>query len=126
MTTSREQLREKLLSRGKGRRYDTVKMPDGEEYTIRDLSPREAMQQKLLVLDKDGEVDMTKLAEVNMRLVATCVVDPQTKENLLEPDEWEMLDEWSDPDFEHLHSACLKHCELDEEALVKGQAKNSD
>lgn len=126
MTTKREEMREKLLSLGKGRRYSEVTMPGGEVFCIRDLSPREALKQKMAMLDKDGKPDFSLLPDMQMKLVAMCLVDSETKEQLLSEDEWQLLDSFSDRDFECLHEACNKHCGIDEEMQVKEQVKNSD
>lgn len=101
--------REKLL-RCVDRRFKSVQVPGGETFTIRSLTEKERSDHELRIIDrKTSKVQVSKLPEAKLRMVAACVVDDDTKEPVIQSDEWKMLEPLDSAIVACLYAACLKH-----------------
>lgn len=121
MTTTRE----RLLSKN-ARRYRDVKLPDGDVFTIRNLSERERTEQELQTLNrKTAQTDVSKLPAAKLRMIAACLVDSETKEAVISPDEWQLIGDLDSAVTSRLYAACLEHNGFEDEE-VEELVGNSD
>lgn len=89
--------RDDLLAKLKqsNRRYKDVAVPSGDTYTIRSLSLRDKGENDIILADKKGQVDLSKVPQQKGDLLCRSIVDPQSKEPILQPSDWEV---WQDAD----------------------------
>lgn len=113
----RDTLRERLLNPQK--EYRTVKDSAGNEWTIRAMTVGEKDRHNLsMVNQKTGKPDFSKLTESKCRLVATLLVDPETKEPLLSGDEWRQLEQVPGSTIDDVYNAAVS-LSPDEEPMVQ-------
>lgn len=102
-------MRERLLSKT-NKRYREVKLPDGDVVTIRNLSERERSQHELQGLNqKTGAFQYAKMPDMKLQMIGLCLVDGETKEQLLSGDEWRQLGDLDSSVVACIYSACLEH-----------------
>lgn len=118
-------MREELLGSTEVQ-YATVTDPRGRVWTIRDMDELEKSNHDLNALDrKNGGVDYSKLVDAKLKFIAACLVDPETKEQLLAGDDWKQLRKVRSQITSCIYSACLKHSGY-EKSEVEDLVGNSD
>lgn len=102
-------LKAKLLAKSQ-RTYLTIQDPDGDEWMVQSLTELEKSKQDMLALNKKtGKIDWAKTAEAKLRFIASCLVDPDSKERLLADDDWQQLGEVRAAVTSCIYSAALEH-----------------
>ena len=87
--SKRDELRAKL-SKGGQRQYAKVQA-GGDEYVIRSLNLKEKGENDIIPINaKTGTINTAKLSQQKCDLLCRCVVDPDDRQPIFEPSEWEI------------------------------------
>lgn len=104
MSNQRDKLFNKI-----NKRYHDVKLSDGDVFTIRNLSERERTEHEIGNLNNKGQFDVRKYPETKLKMIGSCLVDSETKEQLLQESEYDKIGDLDSQVVAKLYSACLSH-----------------
>ena len=125
---TRKMNRDQLLERLEAKRaYSVVKFA-GESYCLQTLTLKEKGENDLIILDEDGKADISRLTRQGCDLLCRCLVDAETKEPILSPDDWQV---W-ETDTTGLAAKLIREAELlngikeSGESTVKNSSETGD
>ena len=108
------------------RRYDVDTLPLSE-LTVRfqSLTALERGRLSATTVNKNGDIDPTRMADADARLIATCLVDEEGK-RLYDDRAAGLICGWDAADATYLARVLRKHCGLGQDDEEKRQADFTD